>query len=286
MAVWLSLLAAALYGSADFIGGTASKRAPAWSVAFTAAVGGGVAVLGVALVVGGDPRGIDLAWAVLAGVGNGVGTAFLYRGLATGRMGVVAPVSGVGAVVLPVLVGLALGERPGAVVWAGLLVAVPAIWLVSREPGGATSTANDDAVRTRLPAGAVVDGLLAGAGFGTLFVGLAQIRDDAGLLPLALNQAVAAVVVVVGATALGASWVPRQRASYVGVLAGALGAGATGLFMVATRYGYLAVAAVLTSLYPAFTVLLAAVVLRERIHREQGLGLLLCAGAVALVAVG
>ena len=103
-------------------------------MAFVGALAGAAAVAAFALVDGGDPQRADYAWSVLAGVGNGFGTAFLYRGLSSGRMGVVAPVSGVGAALVPVVVGLATGERPGAIVWAGMLVALPAIWLVASEP--------------------------------------------------------------------------------------------------------------------------------------------------------
>ena len=128
--------------------------------------------------------------------------------------------------------------------------------------------------------------MVAGLGFGTLFAALGQVPDTAGLLPLALNQAVAAVLVVAVAVTLRQPWVPRERAAGVGVLCGALGAAATGAFLLAAQQGALSVAAVLTSLYPAFTVLLAASVLRERIYRGQAAGLVLCAAAVAMVAGG
>ena len=166
-------------------------------------------------------------------------------------------------------------------VWLGLVLALPAIWVVSREPAGAAVP--DDAPPVSR---AVVDAVLAGAGFGTLFVALSRISDDAGLLPLALNQVVAAGVIVAMGVATRSAWVPRHRAALAGIVCGLLGATATGLFMVSTRYGYLAVTAVITSLYPAFTVVLAAVLLRERIHRAQAFGLLLCALAVGLVALG
>lgn len=277
MTVLLSLLAAASYGLSDFNGGLFSRRAGAWAVSLVAQLGGTTLVLLLAAVTGGSPTAGDLAWAVLAGVANGFGTAFLYRGLAAGRMGVVAPVSGVGAVVVPVLVGLAAGERPGGLVWLGVLLALPAIWLVSREPVAAPAGGM---------ASGLLDGVLAGAGFGVLFAALAQIGDTAGWFPLALNQAVAGVTIVAIAVVLRADWVPRDRYALGGLVSGGLGALATGLFQVATRHGYLAVAAVITSLYPAFTVLLAATVLREHIHRAQAVGLALCAGAIALVAAG
>ncbi|WP_345524090.1 DMT family transporter [Nocardioides conyzicola] len=277
MSILLSLFAAASYGLGDFNGGLFSRRGGAWAVSLVAQLAGTALVLLLVVVDGGSPTGGDLAWAGVAGVGNGFGTAFLYRGLSSGRMGVVAPVSGVGAVLVPVVVGVLTGERPGALVWIGVLLALPAIWLVSREPA------------TDAPPGTgsgILDGVLAGLGFGTLFAALAQIPAEAGFLPLALNQLIAGGAIILVALALHQDWVPRNRYALGGALSGALGALATGLFQVATHHGYLTVAAVITSLYPAFTVLLAATVLREHVHRTQAVGLALCAGAVVLVAAG
>jgi drug/metabolite transporter (DMT)-like permease len=276
MAVLLSLLAALSYGLADFCGGFASKRASAWSVALLASLTGTVLVLAMSAFFGGDPTTSDLWWGAAGGVGNGFGTAFLYRGLSSGRMGVVAPVSGVGAAVIPVITGVALGERPAALVWVGILLALPAIWLVARDPAGLASAAP----------GGVLDGALAGLGFGFLFVALGQVSPDAGLLPLAVNQVVAALVIVLVATALRQTWRPSRTAAPGAAAAGVLGALATVCFLLATREGYLSIASVVTSLYPAFTVLLAATLLREHVHRAQAAGLLLCAVAVTLVAAG
>jgi drug/metabolite transporter (DMT)-like permease len=131
-----------------------------------------------------------------------------------------------------------------------------------------------------------VDGILAGLGFGALFAALAQIPEEASYLPLALNMIVAGAAIIVVAVVLKEDWVPRTRWALGGAISGVLGALATGLFQVASQHGYLSVAAVITSLYPAFTVLLAAVVLRERVHGAQGVGLALCAASVALVAGG
>jgi drug/metabolite transporter (DMT)-like permease len=277
MSILLSLFAAASYGLGDFNGGIFSRRGGAWAVSLVAQLAGTALVLVLVAFDGGSPTGSDLAWAVAAGVGNGFGTAFLYRGLSSGRMGVVAPVSGVGAVLVPVVVGVLTGERPGALVWVGVLLALPAIWLVSREPvEGPTPGAGSG----------ILDGVLAGLGFGSLFAALAQIPEEAGFLPLALNQLVAGGAIILVALVLHQDWVPRNRYALGGAISGALGALATGLFQVATHHGYLTVAAVITSLYPAFTVLLAATVLREHVHRTQAVGLALCAGAVVLVAAG
>ena len=274
MPILLALLAAVSYGLADFVGGVLSRRASPWAVALMAQVGGAVLVFALTLVVPGEPTRVDVLWSVVAGLGNGLGTAFLYRGLSSGRMGVVAPVSGVGAALVPVVVGVLAGERPAVLVWVGILLALPGIWLVSREPtsGG-------------LGPG-LTDGVLAGLGFGILFAALAQIPESAGFLPLALNQVVAGVAIIAVALVLRMPWVPREPRALAGVVSGALGALATGAFLVATHGGYLTVTAVLASLYPAFTVMLAATMLREHVHRAQAVGLGLCAVAVTLVAAG
>jgi drug/metabolite transporter (DMT)-like permease len=275
MGVLLALAAALAYGLSDFIGGLASRRTSAWSVAFVAAVGSLVGAVALALAVPGDATRTDLAWGAVAGVGSGIGGAFLYRGFAAGRMGVVAPVSAVGAALLPVAVAVATGERPTALVWIGIVAAVPGIWLVSREPGA----------RGTLAAG-LVDGAVAGAGFGVLFAAVGQVPEEAGWWPTAVTQAVALVAVAVTATVLRAGWVPRHAADLWGLLAGLLATTAVVCFLLATQTGLLTIAAVVTSLYPAVTVLLAATVLRERIHGLQGLGLVCCGFAVALVAAG
>jgi drug/metabolite transporter (DMT)-like permease len=275
VSIVFSLLAAAAYGLGDFSGGIFSKRGGAWAVSLVAQLGGTALILLVTLVTDGSPTRVDVAWSVLAGVGNGFGTAFLYRGLASGRMGVVAPVSGVGSVLVPVVVGLLTGERPGTLVWTGIALALPAIWLVSRESGDSAGVGSG-----------LLDGVLAGLGFGMLFAALAQVPEEAGFLPLAINQVVAGLAIIAVAMALRSPWVPRTRAALGGIVPGALGALATGLFLAATHGGYLTVAAVITSLYPAVTVLLAATVLREHVHRAQAIGLALCACAVALVAAG
>lgn len=276
MTVLLALSGAVFYGLSDFVGGIASRRTSAWSVALVTSLAGAVFVLPGGLLLDGAPTRADLAWGVLAGVGNGFGTAFLYRGLAGGRMGVVAPISAVGAALVPVVVGLVGGERPAGLVWLGIVAALPGIWCVSQDPAA-------DAPGAR---GGALDGVLAGLGFGVLFAALGQVPEEAGLLPLALNQVVGAMVIVALAVAVRAGWVPRERPAAYGVVCGALVASATVAFLLATQAGALTVAAVLASLYPAVTILLAAVVLKEHVHRVQGVGLALCGVAVALVAAG
>jgi drug/metabolite transporter (DMT)-like permease len=273
MAILLSLAAAVAYGLSDFIGGLVSRRTSAWAVALVGNAAAFVGAVVLVLAVDGSPTRTDLWWGALAGVGSGVGGAFLYRGLAAGRMGMVAPVSAVGAALLPVCVGVATGERPAVLVWLGIVAAVPGIWLVSREPGDSGS----------LAAG-LLDGVLAGLGFGLLFAAMGQVPEEAGFAPLAASQAAAMVCVALTAALLGGRWIPHERSQAWGVLAGLLATGAVVAFLLATQTGLLTVASVVTSLYPAVTIALAALVLRERIHVSQGLGLLLCGLAVGLVA--
>jgi drug/metabolite transporter (DMT)-like permease len=280
MAILLALVSAMAYGVSDFIGGIVSRRVSAWSVAVVGNTSATVCVALVALAVPGDPSGRDFAWAALAGVATGLGTGFLYRGFASGRMSVVAPVSAVGAAVVPVLAGAVGGERFAPLVWFGIAAALPGIWLVASVP-----EEHRTGPRASLAEG-LMDGLLAGLGFGVLFAALGQVPDSAGLWPLAAAQGVSVPTVVVLALLLRGSWVPRERPVRWAVLAGLLGALATWSFLVSTQLGYLTISGILASLYPATTVLLAALVLHERVHRAQGVGLGLCAVAVALVAAG
>jgi drug/metabolite transporter (DMT)-like permease len=285
MAVLLALVSAVCYGLSDFVGGLVSRRASVWAVAVLAQASSALSTMLLALFRGGSPTGADFAWASLAGVATGVGTGFLYRGLAAGRMGVVAPVSAVGSAVVPVAAGFALGERPGPLVWLGILAALPGIWLVSSTPDDPLHHAEADRETGRADSG-LLDGILAGLGFGVLFTALAQVPEEAGMWPLALAQTVSVPSVVLLAVTLGAAWLPREPDAAWGLVCGPLGAGAAALFLLATQTGLLTVAAVITSLYPAVTVLLAATVLREPIHRLQALGLAVCAAAITLVAAG
>lgn len=302
-AILLALGAALAYGASDFLGGLAATRA---HFALVTTVGAGTALV-VALVaaplVGGELSGTPLLWGLVSGLGSGMGTLFLYRGLARARVAVVAPTSGVLAAALPAGLAVVLGERPAPVTVLGLVIALPAVWFIS----GGGGDSNEDR-----PSG-VIDGVLAGFGFGLLFLALDQAGDSAGLWPLAAGQAIAFVLVGVLAlwarrsesapAAIPATAVPKPDTvpkalsetvpeSAAGpwwplaVAAGVLGSTATLLFYASTTTGLLTIAAVLTSLYPAGTILLARLVLDERISRRQALGLALAGCAVVLITLG
>jgi drug/metabolite transporter (DMT)-like permease len=278
LGILLALSSALAYGAADFIGGVGSRRHSSWQVVLVGQAAGALVMLAAGLMVPGSPVAPDFAWALLAGVGSATGSIFLFRGLARGRMGLVAPISAVGAAVVPVLVGLVvLGERPGWLVWVGVLAALPGIWLVSR------GTASDRPAGTQR---ALVDGAIAGAGLGVLFIALAQISADAGLLPLAANQLIGALLTMVAAASVGQPWRPCRGVLGWGSASGVLGASGTLAFVVATGTTGLGIAGVLASLYPAVTVLLAAGVLGERIGTGQRAGIGICTLAVATLALG
>ena len=274
MAVALSLLSALAYGVSDFLGGIFAKKATPWQVAVVGQGSSSVCAVAVTTVLGWHASSGDLAAGAIAGIGGGAGVAFLYRGLATARMSVVAPLSAVGAALLPVAIGLLTGERPNALAVAGIVVAFPAIALIS------WVTDDDPAHR-----GGVVDGVVAGLGFGVLFTFLGRASDDSGLAPLAMSQLTSVVTVIAMAVALRQTWLPRDRDAWRAAVMGPLGAGAQGAFLYATHHGLLSVVSVISSLYPASTVLLAAVLLRERIQRLQGIGLALATVSVSLVAL-
>lgn len=283
MAVLLALLSALCYGTSDFIGGVLSSRIRSWTAAFTGQAAGALILIVVALLVGSPLAWATVGWGALAGIGGGLGIVCLYRGLASGRMGVVAPVSGVVAAMLPAVVGVAGGDRPSLVSWLGIVLALPATWLVASGDSSQTHESAETRLGTR---SAIIDGLLAGLGFGVSFAAIAQAPGDAGQWPVAVELLAGATVTAIGATIAREAWLPRSPTAYLASSTGVLAAAAMSAFVAASHRGMLAITGIIASLYPAATVMLAIAVLRERVHRSQALGLGLCAVAVALVAGG
>ncbi|MFP5071401.1 EamA family transporter [Pseudonocardia nantongensis] len=291
----LALAAALAFGLVHFLSGLLARRADSYGVAATGQIGGTVLVAVVALA--GTPfdgqlplaaaphvSAVALGWGALSGVGTGIGVAYLYRGLATGQISVVVPLSDVAAVALPVLFGVALlGDRPGLAAWLGIALAAPALWLVSRHPatGGSTPGA-PGAGRT---ASGTRYGLLAGVGFAVQFLAISRIDPAAGLWPILLARLAAAVTIWPMARAAGADLRIPRRLVAPAALVGALGSVAIVLYLAATRAQLLAVATVLAALYPAVPVLLAIAVLGERPTRAQVAGLLTTATAIGLIAL-
>ncbi len=279
MAVVLALASALCYGVSDYLAGVTSRS---WdSRVVTAAaqlIGLATAVAAVLLFPGDGPASAPILWGALSGVGSAIGVLALYHGLAVGRMNVVAPLCGVLTCVIPAVIGIGLGDRLTAVELAGIVLAIPAVALVSRQQPSAPGSQ-----RT----GGAAFGLLAGVGFGLLFVALSQAGTQHGAWPLLPGQAVSLLLVLpFTRRGLRAAAVPGARTLVATAVAGILSGGANLLYLVATRYGQLAIVGVLSSLYPAGTVLIARFRLSEHWSRIQVTGMMAAVLAVIFVIIG
>ena len=279
MAVVLALASALVYGASDFLGGLASRRTSVLGVVAVSQLVGLGALLALLPWLGGSPRPADLAWGAAAGVAGAAGLVVFFRALAGGVMTVVAPVTAVTAAAVPVAVGLLAGERVGPWTAGGIALALLAVVLVSAERGLS-------ALRTARAAG-LGPALVAGAAFGVFFVLLDRTAEEAGLSPLAPAR-IASVVLVLLVAGVGRRTVRVGRGALALVAASGLGdMTANALFLLATQEGgRLAVVGVLASLYPVSTVVLAQLVLRERLVPAQVGGLLAAVVAVVLITGG
>lgn len=278
MAVFLSVLTAALFGAGDFLGGLAGRRIRVIQVLAASHLVGLVGITFAALVLADDFIAVDLVWGAAAGVAGFVGLGLLYRGLARGPMGVVAPLTAITSAAVPAAWGVVIG---GDVLsgggWAGVAIALASIVLVSGEPAGARG----------VPALTVIEGLLAGTGFGFMFVILEQ--TDAASAPWPIVGA----RLLTGGGLLLVFALRRERIVPTDPITGRLVLGlgvldtsSNALFLYAADAGSLTIAAVLSSLYPVATAVLASVVLHERLTRFQRLGFLAALIGASLIAVG
>lgn len=276
MGALLGLLAAICYGGSDFAGGVGGRRASSSAVAIMAQPFGLLAgVLAVLLTQPPSPTAAVIGWGVVSGIGNGVGALALYRGFTIGQISVVAPLSAVLAAALPAGVGLAGGDQVTALQACGLLLALPAIALVTREPGAG-----------RFTRAGILEGVVAGIGFALLFIALDRAGTDSGAWPTVPAEVAAVVCVVALGLASGDATGTWRAAWWPAVITGVLGGLGTLLFLAATGAGELAIVAVLTSLYPAVTIVLARGFLDERWSGAQQVGLAVCGCAIVLIGLG
>jgi drug/metabolite transporter (DMT)-like permease len=269
-------VSATAWGTADFGGGLLSRRAPLFGVVAATQAIGLVAALALALLRQEPiPAGADLLWAVIGGLAGVVGITSLYRGLAVGRMGVVAPTTGVLAAVVPVAAGFALEGVPRTAAVAGIVIALLAVLLVTRAPGH-----GDDR-----PSG-IRWALLAGLAIGSFNVCVGQFSGAGALGPLAIMRLLQVVVLGILIVTWRQPWRLERVLAPRLVVVGLLDMTGNAAFILAAQAGQLAIAAVLSSLYPVVTVLLAIAVLRERLTRSHVLGIALTGIAIALIAAG
>ena len=271
-AIALALGAGLLWGVGDFLGGLTSRRSAVLTVLAVSELAGWLAAVALLLATRPDvPSSTAAATAVIAGIGGVIGLGGLYGGMAVGAMSVVAPISSAAAVI-PVAVGLARGERPGALQLVGMAIVLAGVVLVSREPGAGGA---------RLAAGAGL-AVLAAAGFGSYFVFFDVANEDGVAWAIVLSRGTATALAFAAFLATAS---PRPtRALLVPMVAvGIFDVSANGLLALALQEGLVSLVSVLASLYPVTTLALAYVVLHERVGRVQAVGAGVALAGVALI---
>ena len=286
MTIIFGLLSAFSYGYADFVGAIAAKKVRALTVTvFSFSVGLAIALI-ASLFVGSDFSSETLRLGVMAGICSAIAISCLYQALALGPISIVSPFTAVLSALVPVIVDVSLGQKLSA--FAGLAIALIliAVVLVAFVPGS----------KVRLPSlRATLYSVAAGLSFSGIFLILDATAKDSGLGPLVVMRSVGVILLF---CALVAVWLRNRKKPFIETeiknlkLIGLIFLAGTGdvigniAFLVATRQGALAIAAVLTSLYPVGTILLARIVLKERIALSQAVGIGIALGACVLLAVG
>jgi drug/metabolite transporter (DMT)-like permease len=277
-AAGLALLGAMSWGTGDFFGGLASRRAHVLTVLVVSQAVGLVGVAAWALASGDAPPGIgDMLPAAGAGAAGAAGLAALYRGMAVGAMGIVAPISAVSPAV-PLGVDLLRGDAPAGIQWAGIATALAGVVLLAREPEGS-------ARRAGLAAGVSL-ALVAALGFGLFVVGLDAASDGGATWAVVVARTSSTVLALCAVLVVSAPVRPPRSLLPALAAVGLFDTTANALVAVATTYGSAGIVAVLSALYPLTTIVLARVFLAERLDRHRRVGGVLALAGAALVAVG
>jgi len=278
LSIFSSLGAALAWGAADFTGGLASRRTGAYRAALYGEFFGLVFIVAVALVIHQPLPGWPvLVLAAAAGAIGTTGLLTLFQSVIHGKMSIAMPVSALLAATLPVLVGSLTEGFPGAITFFGFILALSAIWLISQEEGkdGRILARLSD---LRLP-------LLAGIGFGSFFILMDIAAREATLWPMLTSRAGGTVIVAIYMLFRRDSWRLARDVWPVLVLNGFLDVGGTAFYVLASQAGRLDVAAVISSLFPGSTVILAALILKERVSRPQSIGILLALIAIVFLTI-
>ena len=284
MAYLLALASALMYGAADFTGGLATRRAATIPVVIFSQFSGLVLLaLLLPILPGSFPSRADLLWGVAAGLTGGGGVALLYRALAIGRMAVVAPTTAVCAVVIPVVAAMLLGERPGGLAVLGIVLGIGAIVLVSQQTESASEPTAAGA--RGLPAGVGI-ALVSGVLIGLFFLSLAQTAPAAGMWPILAARVTSVTLFAIAAVARGIPLTLPRPALVLALGGGMVDMLANAAYLIAAREGQLSLVVTLSSLYPASTVLLARVLLGERLNARQLGGVGCALAAIVLIVIG
>jgi uncharacterized membrane protein len=259
------------FGAGDFLGGIASHQLDSRRVALLAKVVSLLLMPIAALGISGAPTTAGLLAGLAVGVVSPVALSAFYAAMARGPMSVVSPLTAVFVAIVPLVTAIVGGERPSGLVWAGAVVAVPAVVLMSLSGGAASRPSGQ----------ALLLAVVAGGGFGAIFALLGTVPDDAGLWPVAYSNVVAVPVLM-----LMTRDIPVGPATKAAIGAGVLDAAGNGTFVAAAQNGSLVLTALLGSMYPAMSIVLARVVLGERPRQSQLLGMALALVAVLLLGTG
>jgi len=273
MSVLLSALSALCYGAGDYIGGRATRQSRVFSILLLSQFVGLVGILIAAPLFGGAVvRPEDLLWGAAAGASGVLGLALLYRALATSVAAIASPLAALVGAAAPVIVGAATGEQPGLTGWLGIGIAIPAVFMLTAQRRAGEN-----------PERAVIYGFLAGLGFGGFFVFIAQSSPDSGLWALAGSKVAGMTLSVAIHAATRTKLHVARSARVPAIAAGLLDMAANVFFLLASRIGLLAVTGVISSLYPAPTVMLAAVIDRQKLTALRIAGLVLAIAGVSLM---
>lgn len=275
-AILLAITSSLAYGFTDFIGGMASRRAHVLVIGVIAQPAGVLMLLALLPWLGGALTQQVVWWAVAAGVSGAAAYFLLFQALAIGPMSIASPLSALVSAILPVFAGVAFGERLSGGAVVGIVLGLVAVLLVSREHEDTPHPVTRRVVFMSLLSGVFIAGY---------FIALDRSPDGSGLWPLIVSRVVCTLVMAMAAVRLGVLRRPERTVFWLAVASASLDVVATGSFLLAIRAGMLAIVAVITALYPAGTMLLARVVLHERLQAVQKAGLALAAGSVVLLAL-
>jgi drug/metabolite transporter (DMT)-like permease len=279
VAIVLGLAASLSWGVADFLGGIQSRRMPVVAVVLGSQLAGLLLAASVVAIRGEAPPGGDFAlYAALSSVGGIIGLTAFYKALSIGAMGVVAPLASTGAVI-PVGVGIATGDRPSALQGVGVAVAICGVILASREAG-------EEAKESRAVSRGAGFALISAVGFGCFFLAIDRASDDDVLWAVAVNRTVSVTLLGLALLAIRPKLGIKPADMRTLAIVGVLDIAANGLFALAATKGLVSVVAVLSSLYPVITVILARVVLKERLAAVQRIGAFTALAGVALISAG
>lgn len=275
LGIVFALASAVSWGTGDFGGGVATRTKNQFQVLFLASLPG-IVILGLMALVTGEPLPSwrDILWAFSGGLSGALGIAYFYQGLSRGNTATIAPTAAAIGACLPVVFGILSIGIPGALKLAGFVSAIAGIWFVSRPHGN----------RTLLDRQGLLYAVIAGTGFGVFFVLLAQVEKGLVFGPLVFSK-LAALVLATGIILSRGGRVPSLVSSPVAILAGVFDAGGNAFYMLARQFTRLDVAAVLSSMYPAVTVILSCLILKEQVSASQWSGVVLCLFAIALISM-